>query len=237
LREDGHLRYGFFLGVASCVNLAIVAVGLARYPLIFAQERAPWVVFDLVILVAYAAAGFVAARLITHAATPAIRLATWLGVAAGLLMSADITREYFVDAGQAIGFGVGLAAFLTTLIIFAIAAGRASDGSLRRGAAAGAWSAIVCMTLVLAYAWLLNYLFMDYLAGILVRDPEYLRGNTLVDPPSYTVWNTLSALASHGALLPLLGAVLGTGGAWMNAARKRRDNNPAWRMVQTPGLE
>jgi len=215
-REGSLLRYGIILSFASCANLAILAIGLARYPLIFAQERTGWVTFDVLILVAYASVGVLASRVTDGALARAIRLATWLGGGAGLILSADVTREYFADAGPAIGFGVGLTAFVAALVMFAVAGGRGTDGSYARAAVAGVWSAMVCMMLLLIYAWLLNYVFMDYLARILVNDPEYLRGNTLTDPASYTVWNTLSALASHGVLLPLLGAILGPVGAWIS---------------------
>ena len=39
---------------AILLNLALVGLALARYPSIFAAERIPWVVADLILLLSYA---------------------------------------------------------------------------------------------------------------------------------------------------------------------------------------
>jgi hypothetical protein len=64
------------------------------------------------------------------------------------------------------------------------------------------------------FAWLWNLTFTARLEQILIHDPDYGRGNTLFAMPAYTYWNTLSAAASHASVLPIVGAALGTTGAW-----------------------
>jgi hypothetical protein len=192
-------------GVA--VNLALLGVALGLHPSIFGAERIPVVIGDVALLVAYA----VTVTAWSRQRGPRFEAATLLGVAGGVIQTADIVREYLVDGTPLLNLVAGLSALLVVLALFAVAG--LGAGSARAAALNGAWSAMAAMLVIWIGAWILNYVFHARLEQILVTDPEYLLGNTLKDPAAYAVWNTFSAAFSHALLLPCLGAAAAAG-AW-----------------------
>lgn len=204
---------------AVALNLLFVAWALARYPGIFAAERILWVLADIAVLLSYAVLAWIIARRLAADGQTAMVHASLLGVFAGAAQGADISREYFVDLAPPLGVGFLIGVLLFTFALFALAGARVRD--VAQGAMLGIWSAMVSMLLLWILAWLLNYSLMGRLEHILVSDPDYMRGNTLRDLPSYAVWNTLSSAFSHALLLPCFGAAFGALGAALSARISR----------------
>jgi uncharacterized membrane protein YvlD (DUF360 family) len=193
---------------------------------IFGAERRLWVLLDIAVPFVYGAVAIAVARNGDALLGRALRPALWLGLVAGVVQGADIGREYLLDVPPPVSLTFGLAAFVVMLACFAIAGARAGMG-LRRGALAGVWAAMTAMLTLWIIAWLWNATFTDRLGQILIRDPDYSRGNTLFAMPAYTFWNTMSSAASHALLLPLLGAALGAAGASIAAITnhgRRKEN-------------
>lgn len=199
------------LGIAA--NLVLLGVQLARYPLVFGQERAPYIVAAVAALIAFGGIALVSGRRSAPTARRDLRLASGLGVLAALIMAGDIAREYLSDAPAQLNFVVGALAFVAVLLLFGMAGAVAGRGDAGRGARGGAWAAVVSMLVLTPYAWILNSVLMARLEQILPNDPEFKIGNTLTDLPSYTVWNTISAISTHAILLPILGALVGAAAA------------------------
>ncbi len=203
---------------AVVLNLALIALALARYPSIFAAERIPVVVADVIVLLAYIVVALVIAKKVDGGAARALQRASWLGAFVAVIQAADITREYLVDVRPSLALISLGVVMLVTLAVFGVAGAQTKNAGA--GALAGVWSAIVAMLLLWILAWVINYVLMGRLEQILVTDYDYLHGNTLRDLPAYTVWNTLSSAFSHAVLLPLLGAGSGSvGGAIAGRAR------------------
>ena len=206
--------------IAAAVNAVAIAAVLIRFPVIFGAERRLWVLLDVAVPFVYGAVAIAVARNAEPSRARALRQATWLGLIAGVVQGADIAREYLLNVGPGPSFAIGLAGFAVTAACFAIAGARAGTG-VGRGALAGAWAAMTAMLTLWIFAWLWNLAFTARLEQILIHDPDYGRGNTLFEMPAYTFWNTLSAAASHAPILPIVGAALGTAGAWCALTTRR----------------
>jgi hypothetical protein len=144
---------------AVVLNLALIALALARYPSIFANERIPGVVADVILLVAYAVVPYVVANKVNVFATTALQRASWLGAGIGVLQAADITREYLLDVPLGLARPVALISLggvmIVTLAVFGLAGAQTKNASA--GALTGAWSAIMAMLLLWILAWVVNY--------------------------------------------------------------------------------
>lgn len=209
------------LGVAA--NLVLLGVQLARYPLVFGQERVPYIVAAVAALIAFGGIALVSGRRSGPTTRRDLRLASGLGVLAAVIMAGDIAREYLSDSSAQLNFVVGALAFVAVLLLFGAAGAVAGRGDARRGRGArgGAWAAVVSMLVLTPYAWILNSVLMTRLEQILPNDPEFKIGNTLTDLPSYTVWNTISAISTHAILLPILGALVGAAAAALVSLLRR----------------
>jgi hypothetical protein len=213
-------------GVA--LNLALIGIQLAQYPLVFGQERIPYVLAAIAALIGFAGVAVVAGRASGPTARRDLRVASGLGVLAAAIMAIDIAREYLTDLPTPLKFLIGGLAFLAVLLLFGAAGAVVGRGDAAKGARAGAWAAIVTMLVLAPYAWILNSVLMARLEQILPTDPEFKIGNTLTDLPSYTVWNTIAAISSHAILLPILGAIFGaTGAALVSLMRRRTQTSSA----------
>jgi hypothetical protein len=207
------------LGVAA--NLVLVGVQLARYPLVFGQERVPYIVAAVAALIAFGGIALVSGRRSAPTARRDLRLASGLGVLAAVIMAGDIVREYLSDGPAQLNFVFGGLAFVAVLLLFGAAGAVAGHGDAGKGARGGAWAAVVSMLVLTPYAWILNSVLMTRLEQILPNDPEFKIGNTLTDLPSYTVWNTISAISTHAILLPILGALVGAAAAALMSLLRR----------------
>lgn len=213
-------------GVA--LNLALLAIQLAQYPLVFGQERIPYVLAAIAALIGFAGIAPVAGRASGPTGRRDLRVASGLGILAAVIMAIDIVREYLMDLPNPLNFLIGGLAFLVVLLLFGAAGAVVGRGDATKGARAGAWAAIVTMLVLAPYAWILNSVLMARLEQILPTDPEFKIGNTLTDLPSYTVWNTIAAISSHAILLPILGAIFGaTGAALVSLMRRRTQTSSA----------
>jgi hypothetical protein len=200
------LRLAMVAAVA--LNMALIGVAAAGYPVILAGGRLPWVLADVAVLVAYGVVGIVATR--KGSKPSGLWRAAGFGVAAGAVQSADLLREFF-GLGQGFAGIVAAAVVVSTVVLWCLA-GAVGDG-VRQGALTGAWSSMVAMLVLWVMAWLLTYAFRGPLERHLASSYQYLHGNTLRDLPAFTVWNTLSFAFSHELLFVAFGIACGAVGA------------------------
>lgn len=181
----GLARSAVLAGVVA--NLVVGVAALVLYPAVLGAERTPFVLADMVLLVAYGA-------WVVVGPAPAWRCLA-LGCLAGLIQVGDIAREYFTGWSPLL---LPLA-LLASLLCFGAAGG---------GWRGGVWAALTAMLLIWLLAWWINFAYIDRLASVLVLDPDFASGS-LKEPRAYAVWNTFSAALSHAVLLPLMGAAAG----------------------------
>jgi hypothetical protein len=135
---------------------------------------------------------------------------TWLGVAGAAVQIVHLTQETFMDGGPVwnavSGFGFLFCAFL----LWGIAGYRAAQttGGVAPGALAGCWSAIVTMSFLITFGFVLEFYLAVPKPENVVTWGEFKRSGW-TDVRAFTVVNTLDAAVSHLAIGPFLGAAIG----------------------------
>jgi hypothetical protein len=218
------LRWAFALAIP--LLLALIGLGLQRYPLIVSRGGGEIIGLPVVLLVLYGAAAVAATRRPSPARRLALRDSSVYGVIIGLIFVVDIAVENFVDLGPSAGGTATLGFMLLLLLMFAIAGWRAvlDMGQVSLGIFASVGSAMIGVLIALLYGFAINYLFTQRLGQNFLACAEYRRSG-LTDLATFTFYNTLDSAGSHLLEAPIIAAVLGTLASLLAFAFARRRAN------------
>jgi hypothetical protein len=210
------------------VDVALTALGVARYLAYFAQPNALFYALEpLALLMVYATIALLTTRQINAQTTVALRAGLLFGLLAGCLWLVNLTLETFADLSGAASILATapflLGGFLLWGVAGAVAAWRA--GSIRSGLLAAVWSAMICALLTITYGWALTFIALGRLEQELINDPDFLRSGW-TDLHAFVLANSFDAGFSHllGALLIslALGATGAVAAIWLKGARQAR---------------
>jgi hypothetical protein len=155
-------------------------------------------------------------------------LATPLGLIGGFIQIASMMQEEFKDLGPRWNGIVGFSLLFCTFTAWGIAGFRTArrTGDVRSGAMAGLWCAVITMSMVVLFGFIVEL----YLA---VPRPEYVatwgefKRSGWTDIRAFTIANTLDSAFSHLFMGPVLGAMLGSGASLIARFQLNRQSDAA----------
>jgi hypothetical protein len=158
----------------------------------------------------------------------ALKAGTMLGAAGAAIQIAHLGLETSIDLGPVWNGVTGFGLLFCTFVLWGVAGYRAAreSGSIVPGVIAGCWSAVVTMSLLIAFGFMLEF----YLA---VPKPEYVatwgefKRSGWTDVRAFTVVNTLDSAVSHLVIGPIAGAIFGTIAAAFARNPRRRPGPPS----------
>ena len=207
------------------LDLALIGVGLLRYPSLLEAARASTAIACVALLLVYGCVGIG----LPIKASQAVTTALWQGTAVGLLIgvsfAVDIAVEDFVDMGRQASTFSTLGFMLLIFLLFGIAGARGTQKTrqLHLGMLASLWSSLVGVLIALLFGFTVNFFFTQRLEHILSSD--YISSG-MSDPQAFTFFNTLDSASSHLVEAPIIAGVCGTIGALVYKAISRLPATP-----------
>ncbi len=196
------MRYVLLGAVA--LSLTMSAVAVVRYrPLLAMPGGLTFVLEPAVALLVYGALIVLA----TRRGTPP---GTRLGLIAAAIQCAHVATENLIHLGIPWDGIVTIAFMLATFLIWGFAGYRLarSTGTMASGVLAGAWSAVVTMSIVAAVGMALEFYWVAPKPQYVATWPEFRRSGW-TDVHAFTIANTLDSVLSHLVAGPIVGAIFG----------------------------
>jgi hypothetical protein len=176
-----------------------------------------------VLLVSAAAAGWFTSKR-AAAADTALLAGTAPGVAGAAIQIAHVIQETLIDLGPAWNAVSTFGLLLCTFALWAFAGYGAARRSRRTsfGAAAGCWSAVVTMSLLVAFGFVIEFYLAVPRPEQVVTWGEFQRSGW-TDVPAFAVANSLDSAVSHLVIGTVAGTAFGTVAALFARARRARE--------------
>ena len=213
----------FALLVVVILSLTMMGIQVFLYrPLLAMPGGATFVFETTVVLLLYGMLIVWATRSDGQLHRTVLLLGTPVGLVAAAVQIAHLAAENFIQFGPPWEAISTLAFMLCTFLIWGFAGYRSarSVGAILPGALAGAWSAIVTMSILVTFGFALEF----YLA---TPNPEYVatwgefKRSGWTDIHAFTIANTLDSALSHLIVGPIVGVVFGgAAGALTRIPRK-----------------
>lgn len=205
-----------FLLAAIALSFAMMALKIFLYRPLLAMPGGLAIVLEITaLLVAYASAVVWVTTRDSSLHRAAIRFGTRGGMIGGAIQMMHLAQEAFVDVGPVWNGIVGFGLLICTFLLWGFAGYQTtrSTGPPRSGALAGVWSAVVTMSILVLFGFVLEF----YVA---TPKPEYVatwgefKRSGWTDIQAFTIANTLYSAQSHLIVGPILGAIFG----WIGGA-------------------
>jgi len=212
--------------------LALIAASVVRYPASAQGTGTALLIADVAGLLVCAALSLWMSRVRAPQALAALAAATRIGLILGVVLDAAHAIESFVPAeGPVLQFARGAGSVLLTLALLAWAGSVAWERtrSVAWALLAGLWVGVISTLLVLAFAWLLNFVFESHMASLL-KEPFATSG--MSDVRAFLVRNSLEATSEILLRMPIAAVVLSLLGslakAWMAGRSRQAAVATAW---------
>jgi len=194
------------------LDLALIGVGLLRYPSLLEAARASTAIACVALLLVYGCVGICLPINASQAVTTALWQGTAVGLLIGVIFAVDITVEDFIDMGRQASTFSTLGFMMLIFLLFGIAGARGTQKTrqLPLGILASLWSALVGVLIALLFGFTVNFFFTQRLEHILSSD--YISSG-MSDPQAFAFFNTLDSASSHLVEAPIIAGVCGTIGA------------------------
>jgi hypothetical protein len=203
------IRFALLVGVTLSVTMIGSQVFLYR-PLLAMPGGSTFISETTAVLLLYG-------MLIAWATSPnaplqrtALLLGTYVGLLAAALQTAHLAAENFLDFGKPWGGITTLALMLATFAIWGIAGYLSArrEGAIASGVVAACWSAIVTMSIVVAFGFVLEFYLVTPKPEYVATWAEFKRSGW-TDVHAFTIANTLDSALSHLIVGPIAGAIFG----------------------------
>jgi hypothetical protein len=225
MRDATPFTIRFALLVVVILSLMMMGIQVFLYrPLLAMPGGASFVFETTVVLLLYGMLIVWATRSDGQLHRTVLQLGTPVGLVAAAVQIAHLAAENFIQFGRPWEAISTLTFMLCTFLIWGFAGYRSarSVGAILPGALAGAWSAIVTMSIAVTFGFALEF----YLA---TPNPEYVatwgefKRSGWTDIHAFTIANTLDSALSHLIVGPIVGVVFGgAAGALTRIPRKPR---------------
>jgi hypothetical protein len=133
-------------------------------------------------------------------------LSTPLGVIGGAIQIAHLMQEKFVDLGAIWNGIIGLVFYSVPSVLWGIAGRRTArrTGTLRSSVMAGCWSAIVTMSILVLFGFVVEFYLATPRPEHVITWREFKRSGC-ADIHAFTIANTVDAAQSHLIIGPIIG--------------------------------
>jgi hypothetical protein len=214
---------GRYLPVGVLALLLLVGYGLLQYPAIMREASTLTLGFTLALLALYGIAGLALCLCASNEAKLALRSGTWIGLVLAAVMIAHMVVENFVPISQPWTTAISLGLFPVLFLGFGIAGGHGawSTGRWQLGLLTGIWSAMLSVTLVCIFGFVVNFACMRHMEEMLRNSAEFQRSG-MHDLAAFTIFNCVDATGSHLFIAPLLATVFGSFGGMIGCVLSRR---------------
>jgi len=140
----------------------------------------------------------------------AITFGTRCGMIGGAIQMVHLAQEAFVDLGPVWNGINGFGLLLCTFLLWGFAGYQTTPrtGSPRSGVLAGAWSAVVTMSILVLFGFALEFYMVPPKPEYVATWGEFKRSGW-TDIQAFTIANTLYSAQSHLIIGPILGAIFG----------------------------
>jgi hypothetical protein len=128
----------------------------------------------------------------------------------GTIQIAHVAQEAFVDLGPVWNGIAGFGLLLCTFLLWGSAGYQTTrrTGAPRSGALAGAWSAVLTMSILVLFGFLLEFYVAPPKPEYVATWGEFQRSGW-TDMQAFTIANTLYSAQSHLIVGPIVGATFG----------------------------
>ena len=208
-------------------NLAMIAIGVAKYPAFFSQPGAHIVLLESVsVLVAYAVAAVWIGRSRGTNWDAIVRCATLFGLLGGALEALNIGIENGIPVAIHIP-ALPIGFMLTIFTSWGVAGFRTarSLNSIRAGLLSAVSSAGICMLVAVAIGFVIQFFFAP-------PDPEYVstwaefKRSGWTDPRAFGLANTLDSGFTHLVIAPVVALVFGGVASFIARLRSSKETPP-----------
>ncbi len=218
------VRRALLLGIL--LDLALIGGRALLYTPFLAQRNSlTYVVEPVAPLLVYAGVVFAVTTGPGPRRRVALRTGVLVGVVTGALWIVNLTLETFANLPSGAGFLASAPFLLGAFALWGAAGGRSAwqTGSLRLGALAALWAALICVLMTITVGFVLAYTSLPRLAQALATDPDYLRSGWR-DLRAFAIANQFDAAASHLLIAPVVAVIVGLVGGLISTgwARPRR---------------
>jgi FtsH-binding integral membrane protein len=203
------IRLALLLGIA--ISVAMMSAKVLSYRSMLSMPSGSAYVFEtlgLLMLYAFIVAWLTGNR--GYLSGNALFISTIFGVIGSVVQIVHLSQEEFKDLGPVWDGVSGFGLLFVTFALWGIAAYRTVRrmGSLRSGAVAGAWSAIVTMSILILFGFAVEFYWAVPKPEYVVTWGEFKRSGW-TDVHAFTIANTLDAAQSHLVIGPVIGAIVG----------------------------
>lgn len=203
----------FFIRLALLTPIAtsvvLMAVKVASYRSLLKMPGGLGYVLETAgLLLLYAAAVWWATR--NEGSRAILQLATPMGLLGAAIQIVHLAQEHFFDLGK-LGNGIAaLGLLFCTFVLWGISGYRAAriNPGLRSSGWAGLWSAVVTMTVLIIFGFVLEFYLSPPAPEAVASWGEFQRSGW-TDLRAFAIVNTLDSAQSHLIAGPILGAVCG----------------------------
>jgi hypothetical protein len=212
----------FALLVAVTLSLTMIGIEVFLYrPLLAMPGGSTFVLKSTVVLLLYEMLIVWATRSDGPLRRPVL-LGTPVGLIAAAVQLAHLAAENFIHFGERWESITTLTFMLSTFLIWGVAGyrGARSAGAIAPGVMSGSWSAIVTMSILVAFGFALEFYLATPKPEYVVTWAEFKRTGW-TDVHAFTIANTLDSALSHLIVGPIVGAIMGgVGGVVTRIPRK-----------------